>query len=100
MKLLYTPCTDEQEATKIANALVKEKLAACANLFPIKSVFSWKKEVRSEEEFVLLVKTTDEKEKAAKERIIELHSYKVPCVLSFSVEANTDFASWIATSVQ
>lgn len=100
MKLLYTPCKDEQEATKIAHALVKERLVACANLFPIKSIFSWKEQTRTEKEVVLLVKTTDENESRVREKILKLHSYDVPCVLSFSTHANASFEEWVTKQVR
>jgi len=41
-KLFYMTCKNKVEANKIAYALVKKDLIACANIIPnIKSYFKW-----------------------------------------------------------
>lgn len=95
MKLLYTPCTDIDEARRIASALLDDKLIACANLFPVTSLYSWEDDVKEEGEVVLLVKTRDAKAGRVCNRIIELHSYDTPCVLTLTADANQAFATWV-----
>ena len=41
-------CGSREEATTIANALVTERLVACAHLVPISSVFEWNQVIEIE----------------------------------------------------
>ncbi|MBI5347140.1 MAG: divalent-cation tolerance protein CutA [Candidatus Aenigmarchaeota archaeon] len=95
MKLVYiTAATDEAE--KISKMLVKERLVACVNMFPIKSCFRWKGKIEKAEEIAIIAKTSDKKASAAICRVKELHSYEVPCVVAVDVKAgNKDFLKWI-----
>lgn len=37
---------DEKEGMKIGKTLVREKIAACSNVVPVKSIYRWKGEVQ------------------------------------------------------
>src|SRR3954463_15994005 len=50
-------CANAVEAKRIAKALVEERLAACANIFPsICSIYRWEGKVESAEEWLLFIK--------------------------------------------
>ena len=99
--LVYITAKDEEEARRIGQALVSEKLAACVNLHPIKSIFRWQGEVNQETEVVLLVKTKSELANEVINRIKELHSYEVPCAIVLPLEkGNPDFLEWISQSTK
>ena len=52
-------CGSRDEARKIAEALVVNRLAACVNLLPkVESCYRWKGEVHWDPEFLLIIKTT------------------------------------------
>ncbi|MFC2057134.1 divalent cation tolerance protein CutA [Chloroflexota bacterium] len=38
---IYITASDEGEARRIGKILVEEKLAACVNILPIKSIYRW-----------------------------------------------------------
>ena len=44
----------EEEGAKIANALLTEKLAACINIAPINSFYSWQGKIHQDREWQLL----------------------------------------------
>ena len=89
-----------EAATELAEALVEERLAACVNRFDCRSTFRWDGDVVSEEEVVLLAKTTDEQYAALESRTEELHPYDVPCIERFDEEAvGPSFGEWVAESV-
>ena len=57
-------CTagSEDEARKIAEHLVGQRLAACVNIVPrIESIYRWKEKVESSHEYLLLIKTSAER---------------------------------------
>ena len=98
--LIYVPCGSEEEATRIAANLIEERLVACGNIYRSRSIYHWEGEMRDEEEHVLLCKTTSGRVDAARRRVLELHSYEVPCVLKIEgAEANWGYAMWVAGEV-
>jgi periplasmic divalent cation tolerance protein len=82
--VLLTAGSDEQ-ANRIARALVAERLAACVNVIgPIRSIYRWRGAVEDENEYLLLAKTRASLYSSLERRVRELHSYEVPEVLVLS----------------
>jgi periplasmic divalent cation tolerance protein len=100
--IVLTTAGSGAEATKIAMALVERRLAACVNIIPrIQSVYRWKDQVESAEEFLLLVKTVKSKEAGVRSAIRELHSYELPECISLPIEGGSpEYLSWIEDSVR
>lgn len=95
--VVLTTIDSEEDAQKIAAALVERKLAACVQISRIESVYSWQGEVQQSPELRLLVKTTDEQYARVEAAIRELHTYDLPAILALPVEhAYAPFADWIA----
>lgn len=100
-KIIYVTTANEKEAEKIANILVEERLSACANIFPIRSIYRWKGQVEKDTEVAMFVKTKSELVDDVVKRIKESHSYDVPCIVSLSIEkGNKDFLNWIDESTK
>ena len=98
--IIYITAGDLAEARKIGSILVEERLAACANIFPITSIFRWKGNIDEASEFGIIVKTRTEKVKEIEKRVKELHSYEVPCLLSFKIDdGSSDYLEWINDAV-
>ncbi|MBS1850611.1 MAG: divalent-cation tolerance protein CutA [Acidobacteria bacterium] len=100
-RLVFTTAGSEEEARRIANALVARRLAACVNLLPrVTSIFRWQGKVQEEAEWLLSIKTSEAQFPAVKEAIHELHSYEVPECLCLCIEAGSEkYLEWIAESV-
>ena len=97
MILIYITCPNKEEAEKIVKLLLKKKLIACANIFPIKSFYHWKGKIENDQEFVSILKTKEENWEKVKEEVKRVHSYDVPCIIKLNVEANEEFANWVNT---
>ena len=98
---IYITAGDEAEARKIGKTLVEEKLAACVNIHPIKSIYRWEGKIEEEEEIALFVKTKAELADEVIARVKELHSYDVPCIVSFPIEKGyPDYLKWIEESTK
>ncbi len=96
MKLMYVTVKNEEEAKEISTTLVEEKLVACVNMFPIKSIYRWQGKVEHSDEFGMIMKTKDELVEDVIKKVKELHSYEVPCVISFDVgKGNPSFIQWV-----
>ncbi len=99
--IVYITAGDMDEAKKIGRKLIEERLAACANIFPITSIYRWKKNIEKAHEFVVIVKTKSAKVAEIEKRVKELHSYEVPCVISFRIDGGSeDYIRWIDESVE
>jgi periplasmic divalent cation tolerance protein len=60
--MVYVTTKDEAEASRIGETLVKEKLAACANIIPrIESVYWWQGKIEKNSEAALILKSSGEK---------------------------------------
>jgi periplasmic divalent cation tolerance protein len=94
--LVYTVCATEDEARAIARTVVREGLAACANIWPLRSVYLWQGELVDEAETALLLKTVAARAEDVFARVGDLHSYELPCLLQFRPEAaEAGYAGWI-----
>lgn len=90
-----------QEAEAIATSLVESQLAACVNILPIQSVYTWKGEINKEQEWQLLIKTDLAQFSHLEAKIRELHSYEVPEIIALPILAGSQpYLNWISDSVQ
>lgn len=98
--LVYITTRDEAEAEKIGEALVLEHLAACANVIPkIKSIYNWNGSLQRDTESLLLLKVKESKLDELIKRAKELHSYELPCIVSYlSGPSNPDYVEWVLNS--
>jgi len=101
-KLVISTDGSQEEALRIATALIEAQLAACVNIVgPIESIYRWQGKVESAQEFLLLIKTTASRAAAVTARIRELHSYDLPEAIEVSIDGGSaDYLSWIAESVR
>lgn len=97
--MVYITTSSLDEAKFIGRTLVKERLAACVNIFPITSIYHWDG-MQEAEEVVLLAKTTTENVKRIEQRVKELHSYDVPCIVSLVIDGSEDYLTWIKREVR
>ena len=95
---VYITFRDKKSAEKVVSVLLKEKLIACANLFPIVSMFTWKNKLSKEKEFAALCKTKYALVNQIEARVKELHSYEVPCIISWNAGANKEYENWVFQS--
>lgn len=94
--VVMTTTGSREEAEKVAGALVGERLAACVQLLPITSYFTWKGQLQHDDEVLLLVKTRTSLYPRVEERIRSLHSYDTPEVVATPVEnGSARYLSWI-----
>ena len=93
---IYITAASDEEAERIAKGLLEDRIAACVNWSPIRSMYWWKGTMESAEEVVMFVKTRAELVDRVVEKVRELHSYECPCVVSFVLDkGNEDYFQWI-----
>jgi periplasmic divalent cation tolerance protein len=100
--LIFSSCTDEQEAKRLARTLVEEKLAACVNVIRgVESVYRWENNVEAATECLLVIKTVPERLDALVERLQAVHSYEVPEIIAMPIVGGADkYLAWLKEQVQ
>ena len=94
--IVLTTTASDEEAERIARALLEEKLAACVQVQAVTSLYRWKGEIACDAERLLFIKTTADRWDAVRDRIVALHSYETPEILRVPVEAGLDrYLAWI-----
>ena len=91
---------DLETANRIAEALVTEKLAACANLIPaVHSIYRWKEKIETAGEMIAFFKTTQNRQAAFQEKLRSLHPYEVPEIIFVPVDAGLPgYLNWVVES--
>ena len=100
--LIYITVSNEKEALNIGKTLVSERLAASVNIIPsVRSLYWWEGKIQDEQEVVIVAKTSAALVEKLTERVISMHSYICPCVVSIPIEkGHTAFLAWIEAVTQ
>jgi periplasmic divalent cation tolerance protein len=95
--VVLTTVANEQDAKTLADAIVNQRLAACAQILPsMLSVYYWEGKVQSESEVLLLIKTIDEKFSELETYILANHSYDVPEIVAIPASrVSQGYRSWL-----
>ena len=98
---VYAIFASAEEAERIGRAVVEARLAACINILgPVRSIYHWKGEIETADEVAAILKTTAESADALMTRIAALHSYDVPCAVTWPIDKILgSYAEWVEESV-
>lgn len=98
--IVFVTTPNNEEATKIADALVSERLAACVNIVAaVESIYRWEGNVTRDREALMIIKTTGERYPELELRIKQLHSYGTPEVIALTIErGSSQYLEWLRDS--
>ncbi|MFA6888582.1 MAG: divalent-cation tolerance protein CutA [Candidatus Woesearchaeota archaeon] len=94
MILVYVTNSSIKNAKNIVRHLLKKKLIACANIFPVQTIYL-NNGITEETEAVLIAKTIKVNYNQIKKEIEQIHPYTIPCILKIPVKANKKYEDWI-----
>jgi periplasmic divalent cation tolerance protein len=96
-----TTASSEEEARRLATALVERRLAACVQVIgPIESRYRWRGEVETEREWLCQAKTSASRYPELEATIRELHSYEEPELVATPIVAGSrGYLEWIGESL-
>lgn len=100
--VVFITASSKEEARKIAQGLLEEKLAACVNIIlGIESHFWWQGKIDSAKEALLVIKTKKGLFNKLAKKVKSLHSYSVPEIISLPIiSGNKDYLKWINDSTR
>jgi periplasmic divalent cation tolerance protein len=98
---IYAVFADAEEAERIGRQVIEERLAACINILPpMRSIYRWQGRIETADEVAAIFKTDTGQVDALITRIAALHSYDVPCIVSWPVnKLLAAYADWVEDSV-
>jgi periplasmic divalent cation tolerance protein len=96
---VFITTPDRETATGLAERLVSARLAACANIFPVGSIYRWERDVVREEEHALLLKIMSQDFQLVQEAVLRTHPHKVPCIVRHEIaEGFPPYLEWVRES--
>ena len=98
--VVFITAPGEDEAAKIARALVGAKLAACVNIINnVRSIYTWQGNVEDDSELLMIVKTCRGLFNELSVKVRELHSYDVPEIIALPIiDGSEEYLKWLNES--
>jgi len=91
-----TTTNTKKNGKKIINALLKKKIAACIQLFPIESFYTWEGKVNEDKEFILFIKSKASLYNQIEKIVLKNHEYTTPEIIQVPInKGSTAYLSWI-----
>jgi periplasmic divalent cation tolerance protein len=99
---VYAVFANADEAERIGRTVIEERLAACINILaPVRSIYRWQGKVEAADEVAAILKTDQWHSDALIARIAALHSYDVPCIVTWPIDRIlASYADWVEESVR
>lgn len=99
--LVVTTVGSTDDAQRLARAMVERRLAACAQIGAIDSVYRWQGAVQADAEFRLLFKTAADRVQPLMAALREGHPYELPALHAWPVAAaDPAYAGWVVDSTR
>lgn len=96
--VVMTTTASQEDAERIAEAVLAASLAACVQMVPIQSRYRWKGEIQREGEILLMLKTDAGTYDALERKIREIHPYETPEIIALTVEKGYEaYLRWVAS---
>ena len=99
---LFITTATAEEAQRISNVLLGQRMVACVNIVPrVSSFFWWQGKLDSAQESLLIIKTKASLLSEIVKLVREIHSYNVPEIIALPiVGGNQDYLEWIGKEVK
>ncbi|XWS21427.1 hypothetical protein CRYUN_Cryun30bG0054100 [Craigia yunnanensis] len=100
--VVYVTVPNREAGRKLAESIVKEKLAACVNIVPgLESVYLWEGKINTDPEELLIIKTRQSLLGALTEHVKANHEYDVPEVIALPITGGSpQYLEWLKNSTR
>ena len=95
--IVLTTFPNKESARQTANLLIERRLAACVQMFPVESVYSWQGKICDDSEIMLFIKSRTALFDEIASAIKGIHSYEVPEIVQIPItDGLPEYLNWIA----
>lgn len=99
--MVLTTVAEPDVARRLADGLLDQRLAACAQTLPIHSAYRWKGAIRREPEILMLIKTTAALYPEVEAFLRAHHPYETPEIVWLPIAAGSaDYLAWLAAETK
>lgn len=101
-RVVLVTCATLEEARKIARDVVEKHLAACVNIVThaVESFYIWEGKLDNSSEYLLIMKTTEERLEDLQKQVLSLHSYDTPELITLPIVAGSEaYLKWLGEAV-
>ncbi|MBI2549509.1 divalent-cation tolerance protein CutA [Candidatus Woesearchaeota archaeon] len=96
MRIVYITCKNKNEAKHIVTQLLEQRLIACATMIRAKSMYWWQQKKETTSEVIIFAKTTEKRVSAVMREVKKIHSYKIPCIISWKPTlVDKSYLQWV-----
>jgi len=92
-------CRDLKEAKNIAKSLLDKKFVACANMWPVDSIYRWQGKVVKDKEIIVVFKSLAKNISVISKEIKRIHSYQLPAIIIEKIAADKNILAWVKKSL-
>lgn len=98
--ILYVTYPDLKTVKSIITFLLKKRLIACANIFPVKSMYWWSNKIENSNEYVSIIKTKESSWKKIKTVVQKMHPYEIPCIIKINANVSKKYGLWLSNEIR
>ncbi|XP_010061510.2 protein CutA, chloroplastic isoform X1 [Eucalyptus grandis] len=100
--VVYVTVPSKEAGKKLAESIIKERLAACVNIVPgIESIYHWQGKIETDSEELLIIKTRESLLEPLTQHVKANHPYDVPEVIGLPIQGgNVQYLEWIKNSTR
>jgi len=101
-RVVLVTCATLEEARKIARDVVEKRLAACVNIVThaVESFYTWEGKIEDSSEYLLIMKTSEERVEELQKEVLAIHSYDTPEFVVLPIVAGSEgYLKWVGESV-
>ncbi len=94
--MITTTFDNKEEANKVAEILLENRLVSCCQLSNITSSYHWKGKIEHCEEYLLQMKSKKSLYKKIEQEILKIHSYETPQIIMYDIQDGyKEYLDWI-----
>ena len=100
MIICLTTVEKKEDAERIAESLLKQRLCSCVSITKVSSSYWWNGKIEKAEEYLLIIKSALHLKDELERGIKAIHPYKVPEIIFIEGEARNPYLRWLLKEVK
>lgn len=99
---IFTTFEKKNQAKKIAEILLKEKIAGCIQIIgPVESIYTWRGKIEKQTEWLCFIKTRKNFFKKIEKIIKENHTYETPEIIAVPLNIlSKEYLNWLKSETE